>query len=249
MKGKMETGSKYKVNCETSLTIVEDLGWDNVIVRFDSGYVTKTQRSSILKGTVKDKLFRSVCGVGYLGDGEYSRVDHKIAYQTWVDMLKRCYSDRVKAVRNTYKACRVCDEWLNFQNFAEWCEKQNNFENLELDKDLLVRGNKVYSPETCCFIPQDINGTLVKNERKRLNKDTPIGVTKAVRVNGVKYRVAFSKKKKLTYYGSYGSIEEAFSAYKREKELYLKELAEKWKGKIDDRAYEALMNYEVDIDD
>ena len=41
MKGKMETGSKYKVNCETSLTIVEDLGWDNVIVRFDSGYVTK----------------------------------------------------------------------------------------------------------------------------------------------------------------------------------------------------------------
>ena len=98
MKGKMETGSKYKVNCETSLTIVEDLGWDNVIVRFDSGYVTKTQRSSILKGTVKDKLFRSVCGVGYLGDGEYSRVDHKIAYQTWVDMLKELTQKRKDVV-------------------------------------------------------------------------------------------------------------------------------------------------------
>lgn len=61
--------------------------------------------------------------------------------------------------------------------------------------------------------------------------------------------MAFSKKKKLTYCGSYGSVEEAFSAYKVAKERYLKELAEKWKGKIDDRAYEALINYEVDIDD
>ena len=82
-----------------------------------------------------------------------------------------------------------------------------------------------------------------------MNKDTPIGVTKAVKVSGVKYVVSFSKKKKLTYCGSYDSVEEAFSVYKREKELYLKELAEKWKGKIDDRAYDALMNYEVDIDD
>ena len=80
MKGKMETGSKYKVNCETSLTIVEDLGWDNVIVRFDSGCVTKTQRSSILKGTVKDKLFRSVYSVGYHGVGEYDWVSHKVVY-------------------------------------------------------------------------------------------------------------------------------------------------------------------------
>lgn len=69
MKGKMLQGSRYKVNCGATLTIVEDLGWDNVVVRFDSGYVVKTQRSSILRGEVRDKLFRSVYGVGYHGVG------------------------------------------------------------------------------------------------------------------------------------------------------------------------------------
>lgn len=123
MKGKMETGSKYKVNCGATLTIVEDLGWDNVIVRFDSGYVTKTQRSRILKGTVKDKLFRSVLGVGYLGVGEYDWVSHKAAYQTWVDVLKRVYVE--KKSRTSYLNVSVCDEWHNFQNFAEWFYNQD----------------------------------------------------------------------------------------------------------------------------
>lgn len=232
---------------ECEIILYED--YRNVQVKFPTGYTCKVSFGNLKRGAVKDPLSKTVLGVACIGIGKHSRSTSKLIYQIWFDMLKRCYSDRVKAIRNTYKDCRVCDEWLNFQNFAEWCEKQNNFENFELDKDLLVRGNKFYSPETCCFIPQDINGTLVKNERKRLNKDTPIGVTKVVQVNGVKYLVYFSKKKKLTYCGSYGSVEEAFSAYKVAKEGYLKELAEKWKDKIDDRTYEALINYEVDIDD
>ena len=249
MKGKMETGSKYKVNCETSLTIVEDLGWDNVIVRFDSGYVTKTQRSSILKGTVKDKLFRSVYGVGYHGVGDYDWVSHKVAYQTWVDVLKRVYVENKS--RTSYLNVSVCDEWHNFQNFAEWfynqefhVAKDENGKRYDLDKDILVKGSKTYSPETCCFVPSEINCLFIRNKRFRGN--LPIGVTKSGKCFVARLSKGFGNR---VYLGSFKTETEAFLAYKQAKELYLKELAEKWKGKIDDRAYEALMNYEVDIDD
>ena len=249
MKGKMETGSKYKVNCETSLTIVEDLGWDNVIVRFDSGYVTKTQRSSILKGTVKDKLFRSVCGVGYLGDGEYSRVDHKIAYQTWVDMLKRAYTE--KKGRCNYFGVTVCEEWHNFQSFAKWCHSQDFFnikdkngKRYDLDKDILVKGNKIYSPETCCFVPSEINCLFIRN--KRFRGKYPIGVTKIGKYFTARLSKGFGNRVLL---GTFKTELEAFSAYKQAKELYLKELAEKYRNKVCYKTYLTLINYEVDIDD
>ena len=249
MKGKMETGSKYKVNCETSLTIVEDLGWDNVIVRFDSGYVTKTQRSSILKGTVKDKLFRSVCGVGYLGDGEYSRVDHKIAYQTWVDMLKRAYTE--KKGRCNYFGVTVCEEWHNFQSFAKWCHSQDFFnikdkngKRYEIDKDILVKGNKIYSPETCCFVPSEINCLFIRN--KRFRGKYPIGVTKIGKYFTARLSKGFGNRVLL---GTFKTELEAFSAYKKAKEVYLKELAEKYRNKVCYKTYLTLINYEVDIDD
>lgn len=249
MKVKMETGSKYKVNCETSLTIVEDLGWDNVIVRFDSGYVTKTQRSSILKGTVKDKLFRSVCGVGYLGDGEYSRVDHKIAYQTWVDMLKRAYTE--KKGRCNYFGVTVCEEWHNFQSFAKWCHSQDFFnikdkngKRYEIDKDILVKGNKIYSPETCCFVPSEINCLFIRN--KRFRGKYPIGVTKIGKYFTARLSKGFGNRVLL---GTFKTELEAFSAYKQAKELYLKELAKKYRNNVCYKTYLTLINYEVDIDD
>ena len=249
MKGKMETGSKYKVNCETSLTIVEDLGWDNVIVRFDSGYVTKTQRSSILKGTVKDKLFRSVCGVGYLGDGEYSRVDHKIAYQTWVDMLKRAYTE--KKGRCNYFGVTVCEEWHNFQSFAKWCHSQDFFnikdkngKRYDLDKDILVKGNKIYSPETCCFVPSEINCLFIRN--KRFRGKYPIGVTKIGKYFTARLSKGFGNR---VFLGNFKTETEAFLVYKQAKELYLKELAEKYRNNICHKTYLTLINYEVSIDD
>ena len=86
MKGKMLSGSRYKVKCGATLTIIEDLGWDNVTVIFDSGYTTKTQRSSILRGCVKDKLFSSVCGVGYHGVGEYDSSRQLPSFQGFRDI-------------------------------------------------------------------------------------------------------------------------------------------------------------------
>ena len=249
MSGKMKIGSKYKVNCGTSLTIVEDLGWDNVIVRFDSGYVTKAQRSDILRGKVRDKLFKSVCGVGYHGVGEYNRVDHGVAYQTWVDMLKRAYTE--KNGRCNYFDVTVCEEWHSFQNFARWCYLQDFFnvkdkygKRYEIDKDILVKGNKVYSPETCCFVPSEINCLFIRN--KRFRGKYPIGVTKTGKYFIARLSKGFGNRVTL---GTFKTELEAFSAYKEAKEMYMKALANEHRNSICCKTYSALVNYEVNIGD
>ena len=249
MKGKMLSGSRYKVKCGATLTIIEDLGWDNVIVRFDSGYVVKTARSHILRGEVRDKFFRSVCGVGYHGVGEYDWVSNKIVYQTWVDMLKRVYKEKKRY--SSYINVTVCDEWHNFQNFAEWCYLQDFFDvkdkngkRYEIDKDILVKWSKIYSPETCCFVPSEINCLFIRNERFRGN--FPIGVTKTGKYFIARLSKGFGNR---VFLGSFKTETEAFLAYKQAKELYLKELAEKYRNDICHKTYLTIMNYEVDIDD
>lgn len=77
-------------------------------------------------------------------------------YRAWRDMLRRCYSEKLQESRPTYKGCTVSAEWLTFSNFKIWMETQN-FEGMELDKDLLFEGNKVYSADTCVFVTQMVN--------------------------------------------------------------------------------------------
>jgi len=77
-------------------------------------------------------------------------------YRVWVDMLKRCYSSKYQEIRTTYKGCSVSEEWLRFSNFKRWMECQD-FEGMQLDKDILFEGNKVYSAETCTFVSRVVN--------------------------------------------------------------------------------------------
>ncbi len=95
-------------------------------------------------------------------------------YTKWMSMLKRCYSENSLTTNPTYKGCSVCDEWLTFSNFKSWMETQD-WEGKALDKDLLVYQNKVYSPETCCFISSKLNTFLVKSDKIR--GDYPLGVS------------------------------------------------------------------------
>lgn len=106
--------------------------------------------------------------IGYTQDGKRRR---KLVwmcpfYQKWVDMLKRCYSEKIQEKRPNYKGCSVCQEWLTFSNFKKWMEKQD-WENKELDKDVLFAGNKVYSPETCVFVDQKVNCFLTESDATR----------------------------------------------------------------------------------
>ncbi len=121
---------------------------------------------------------------------------------------------------------------------------RKGFRDLGVDKDILVKGNKMYSEETCCFIPDEINCLIgMKKNRGKY----PAGVTwnKGAKAFRSKVRV-YGKDKHLGYYKT---SEEAFYAYKKAKEQYVKEVANNWKGQIDNKVYEALMNWEININD
>ena len=87
-------------------------------------------------------------------------------YRTWTGMLRRCYSDKLQERNPTYKGCSVSEEWKRFSNFKRWMEKQD-WEDKQLDKDLLIEGNKVYSESTCVFVSKVVNMFTVERGNDR----------------------------------------------------------------------------------
>jgi hypothetical protein len=201
--------------------------------------------------TFKNKTFVSpykitVGGVGYYGEGIYiAKLNgkHTPEYRDWSCMLKRCYCTLDS--KRSYFDVDVCSEWYNFQNFATWCTKQPNFnkEGWRLDKDLLgsLNGDKLYSPDTCVYLPVEINNFI---KTRRMN-NLPLGVDTVERNGTIKYRSQGREDGKTIRFGLYDTISEAFLQYKNHKELHAKILAEKYKEDLPLKAYKALLNYEV----
>lgn len=163
-------------------------------------------------------------------------------------MLQRCYSEAFKKKYLTYIDCECSENFKYYEYFYEWCHKQIGFGNdgFHLDKDLLIKGNKVYGESTCIFIPKEINQVLVKSDKKRGGH--LIGVYWHKKGQAFVAQVNRNKGKQ-EYLGSFKTELEAFNAYKQAKESFIKEQANKWKDQIDIRAYEALMNYQVNTTD
>ena len=223
----------------------------NVEIQFlRTGFETTVELGSIRNGEVKDRYLPSVYGVGIVGT-KYPISEggvHTKEYVLWKSVLQRCYSDNSKKKQPTYEGCEVSDNFKSYEYFYEWCHKQVGFSNQSwhLDKDLLIKGNKVYSENTCVFIPQEINKVLTKSDKTRGKH--PIGVSWHKRDKAFISRV--HKNKGVSEWLGYFNTElEAFNAYKTAKEAFVKEQANEWKDQIDPRAYEALMSYEVNIDD
>ena len=188
-----------------------------------------------------------VCGIG-INDIEtfiWSQECISNAYVCWRNMILRCYDIKCLEKEPSYKGCYVCEDWLRFSNFKIWYDK-NHIDGYELDKDILFKHNKIYSPETCCFVPQFLN-TLLINVRK-IRGQYPIGIR---RVPSGRFIARVSYVGKRKHLGTFDTIEEAFAAYKQAKEAYIKEVAQKYydEGKITERVYDALMKYEVEITD
>lgn len=200
--------------------------------------------SSVLKNKPHFTARNYVFGVGIV-DTEHV-VKRLKSYDVWTGMLERCYSQKYQEREPAYKGCSVCDEWLLFSNFKKWFDN-NYIKGYALDKDILVKGNKVYSPETCCFVPSDINLLLINRRNHR--GEYPIGVTYRTKLR--KYYAQINKNGKRKHIGYYDTIEEAFAAYKQAKEAHIKEVAKSYydKGLITKRVYDALMRYEVEITD
>ena len=171
---------------------------------------------------------------------------HTFEYSTWLNMLKRCYCLPSLKENKTYEDKYVCDAWLDFKNFNMWLKSyQFRDKGWELDKDLLVKGNKVYSPETCVFLPRRVNCILLKCDATR--GDLPVGVH--FDKSRLRFKATCCNEHGKQWQKRFDSVGEAFSAYKVEKERVVQAVAEKFKDVLDPRAYNALINYKVEITD
>lgn len=138
-------------------------------------------------------------------------------YQVWTEMLKRCYSPKYQDRQPTYKGCSVSEEWLKFSNFKRWMEQQD-WEGMQLDKDLLFEGNKVYSAETCVFVTQMVNSFTTDCGAAR--GEWMIGVDWNKRADKFMSRCSNPFTKKREYLGLFNCQQEAHKAWlKRKLEL------------------------------
>ena len=244
-------GKVCKSKSSGDFKILKYNGSKDVEIQFlNTGYEATVELGVIRKGEVKDPYSPSVFGVGLLGTKYPSTINGRNTkeYERWCSMLKRCYNDTYQKKNPTYIGCKVSDKFKIYEYFYDWCNQQIGFSNKDwqLDKDLLAKGNKIYSESTCVFIPREINSLLVKSTASR-GKHL-IGVCWCKRDRAFIARVR-KNKGRSEHLGLFKTELEAFNAYKQAKESFVKEQAEKWKGKIDERAYEALINYTVEITD
>lgn len=248
----MKVGDKYETNEGCEVEVVEYKNCGNVLIKFldNFGHQRYVQAVHLREGRVKNPYHRSVAGVGYIGFGDFSVVKNKKLtkeYICWKSMVERCHDELVRSKRPTYKDVSLCEEWHNFQNFAKWHVEQTGSSNKgwHLDKDLLIKNNKVYCPEACVFIPQEINSFLAVP--KKVSKTEPIGVY--FEKDSGKYVACCHNGFRQKKIGRFDCVEKAYSEYASFKELLARKLAIEWKDYLDKRAFEALMNYKTETED
>jgi hypothetical protein len=241
-------------------------GWEGVVLKYNSchsvtvkwqdGSESEHPASHILNGGIKPLFQPSVAGVGFIGEGEFSSKAKKnkksapsVILEYWRRMLTRCFDPKevVKQTSLNYLNVEVCNDWFNFQNFAKWALSQPNWNiKNELDKNLLGTGF-MYSPESCTFLPMEVNVFLADNYTRDVH-NLPKGVqyikpaTTGAK-EGYVARCYVDDERK--YLGYYDTPEEAFAIYKEVKEGYAKTLAERYKKCMTQAAYEKLLTFSI----
>ena len=225
--------------------VIEKLGDSKFVVRFSMPveYKVVAYRGNIEKGTVHYPHTPTVAGVGIIGEFPVDVTSKD--YRAWAGMLKRCYNPGRVETGITYQGVTVCDDWKLYENFHKWSCSAVYQEGWHLDKDLLEKGNKVYCPDKCVFLPPELNWFLT--DRRNHRGMYPKGVTYRPSVGN--YQATCNYKGSPEYLGVFDTPELAFIAYKQRKEAIAKELAWEYRGVIDVKAVEALLSYTVDISD
>lgn len=195
----------------------------------------------------------TVCDIGVYEKGRHSGSNGALnspGYKLWQRMLLRCYNAASLRDRPTYTGCSVHEDFHYFQSFMDWATEQVGYGKTDwaLDKDLLVKGNKIYCPALCVFVPRQVNQII--NTCKGPRRELPIGVHEDRRYKGKYYAMitgtADVKQRRL---GTYSTTGEAFAAYKTAKESAVKAISEEYRDVVDARVYNALVNYEVGYGD
>jgi len=167
-------------------------------------------------------------------------------FDVWSKIFQRSYSKHYHKRYPTYVGCSVDEKWHCFQDFGDWFEenyKPEYMQNWELDKDIIVNSNKIYSTNTCAFVPKEVN--YLFKSTKSFRGDCPIGVRK----QGDKFVATIRINNKQTYLGSFSTMEAAFLSFKTAKEKYIKEVADKYKDTLDPQVYKSMYSYEIKITD
>lgn len=246
----------YEVNYNkygAQMTIIDYKKCDDITIEFMNKLSTGEWRKYIKehqtynnfkKGELKSPYDCTVIGVGYMGEGPYTKVNNKKFYSHWTNMLTRCYNPNSWETRPGHMGCSVHPYFQNFQNFCDWCIKnyyEVDGETMDLDKDIMYYGNKVYGPRTCIFIPQSINKLFIR-DRSSEKIGIPTGVTLT---DNNRYATKCFIEGKSIHLGSFDDKYEAFRVYKEAKEKEIKRVTETYKGKIPDYIYERLISYQV----
>ena len=208
-------------------------------------------------GNIRNPYHPSVFNVGITGIKYPISINrkHTKEYTTWKSILKRCFSESFKKNNPTYRNVTCCKEWLNYENFYEWLHNQDNFdrwyngERWAVDKDILIKGNKTYSPETCCLVPQNVNALFTKRNNDK--NELPTGVCKDMKSNKYISCCRNPITKKSEWLGKYNTLLESFNVYRIRKKYIIKQIAEiEYKNNnITKECYTAMINYEIEIDD
>ena len=180
---------------------------------------------------INNPFHKVLSGIGYFGVGEYKNTNQK-SYHIWNNMISRSLENN----------SIICEEWHNFQNFAQWYENNWKYwmKGWRIDKDILVKGNKIYSPETCCLTPSEFTNIFKTEESKieRLSTGVRKGksgkYTAVTRIDGVTVR-----------FSGYSTNEEAYEKYKQVKEKQFKDKAIKYRGQITEECFNAIYNYKI----
>lgn len=238
---KISVGDVFKINDGGTITILEFNGCRDVIAIHNDkhGHTFKTTSSNIRSGQIRNPYKPSAFNVGYIGHGIYHGKKDGVtskSYVAWHGMLRRCYHEGFSGKHKTYDGCSVASEWHNFQVFSDWFYSQRMEEGWEVDKDILIKGNKIYSPANCRMVPLEIN-TLMRPVKEK--NGMPVGV----RRSGSKYKAYISDGGKNKYIGTFPCKESASRAYKEEKVRIVRCTAERYKGRVCDDIYYTLINY------
>ncbi len=164
-------------------------------------------------------------------------------YLLWTSLLKRCFDEKYLKWKPTYLGCSVSEDWLVYSNFKKDIVLIHGFgfDGWQLDKDILAIGNKIYSKETCCFVPREVN-QFFSGGQSVLGKDIPKGVSYE-KSRGL-YEAYGSISGRKIFLGRYENVYDAKEAYVMFKKDRCLQLAEKWKYMLDDVVYQKLLSYE-----
>jgi hypothetical protein len=247
---KIKTGDILQLK-HAEVEILEFIDHKNILVRaipskkVAEGPAYWTDNSHLGRGKSTTPFCRTLYGKGYRGIGKYRPRNKTKVHSNWSNMLKRCYNAKFHRNNPTYVSVEVCDDWHNYQNFAEW-HHSNYVEGWELDKDLKSRAGKVYSPETCLYLPPSIHACL-KMESTRKRSFAGVALPYGVGFCKQTQRYSVSYGTQGGWGGRFDTPEEAFDRYLELRHSRIKEVVDQHRDVLDEETRGLLVSHTYDV--